>query len=58
MAYQILKQYMPGQESVYVGAVGEEDQLEIYSTIKEAEDRKKKLETANPDRKFKIVETE
>lgn len=58
MKYQILKQYVPGYDSIWVGAIGEEDQLEIFDTLKEAQTRKAQLENLNPDRKFKIVEVQ
>lgn len=56
MTYQILKQYLPGYDSVWVGAIGEEDQIETFNTIEEAETRLAELQELNPDRKFKIVE--
>lgn len=58
MKYQILKQYTPGIDTIYVGSIGSEDQLEIFDTLQQAEDRKNQLEILNPDRRFKIVEKE
>jgi len=58
MKYQILKQYLPGHDSIYVGSIGEDDELELFDTLEQAEDRKQILEGLNPDRKFKIIEKE
>ena len=58
MKYQILKQYVPGYDSIWVGAIGKDDNLEIFDTLEEAEARKSELESLNPERKFKIVEKE
>lgn len=56
MKYQILRQYLPGKDSIYVGSLSEGDPLEIFNTLQEAENRKKQLEALDPSRKFKIVE--
>lgn len=56
MKYQIYKQYLPGNDSVWVGAISEEDSIEIFDTIEQAEIRLEELKTLNPDRGFKIVE--
>lgn len=56
MKYQILKQYIPGNDSVWVGAIGAEDKLDIFDTLEEAEARLEELKALNPERGFKIVE--
>lgn len=56
MKYQILKQYMPGNDSVWVGSTGQGDPLEIFDTLQQAEVRLLELRELNPDRGFKIVE--
>jgi hypothetical protein len=56
MKYQILKQYIPGNDSVWVGAIGNGDDIEIFDTLQEAEIRLTQLEIEDPTRGFKIVE--
>lgn len=56
MKYQIMKQYIPGNDSVWVGAIGNGDSIEIFDTIEEAEARVAELQSLDPDRGFKIVE--
>ena len=58
MRYQILKQYIPGNNSIWVGAISTEDSIEIFDTLQEAENRMQELIFLNPGREFKIVETE
>lgn len=56
MKYQILKQYLPGNDSVWAGSIGEGDPLEIFDTLEEALVRLEELQNLNPGRGFKIVE--
>lgn len=56
MKYQILKQYVPGKDSVWVGATGNGDGIEIFDTLQEAEARLAQLKAEDPTRGFKIVE--
>lgn len=56
MKYQILKQYVPGNDSVWVGAIGNGDSIEIFDTLEEAETRLAELQAQDPERGFKIVE--
>lgn len=56
MTYQILKQYIPGNDVVWVGAIGNGDSIEIFDTLEEAEARLIQLKAQDPTRGFKIVE--
>jgi hypothetical protein len=56
MEYQILKQYLPGNDNIWVGAISSEDDLELFETLEEAEIRLEELETLDPTRGFKIVQ--
>lgn len=56
MKYQILKQYIPGNDSVWVGAIGNGDSIEIFDTLQEAEAKLIDLKSEDPTRGFKIVE--
>lgn len=58
MKYQILKEYIPGNDKVWVGSIGNEDKLEIFDTLQEAQAKLIELQNLNPDRGFKIVEKE
>lgn len=58
MRYQILKQYLPGNDSVWVGAISEQDTIEIFNTMEEAILKLEELTALNPGRGFKIVEVE
>lgn len=56
MKYQILKQFLPGVDSLWVGAIGNGDSIEVFDTLAKAESRLAKLKAADPTRGFKIVE--
>ena len=58
MKYQILKQYLPGNDKIWVGAISEEDTIEIFNTMEEAILKLEELTALNPGRGFKIVEVE
>lgn len=58
MKYQILKQYIPGVDTVWVGALNPNDSLEVFNTLLEAETRLTQLKKQDPNRGFKIVERE
>lgn len=56
MKYQILKQFIPGNDSIWVGALSAEDNLELFETLEEAEIRLQELKTLDSTRGFKIIE--
>jgi len=56
MKYQILKQYIPGNDKIWVGSLGTNDPLHIFSTLQQAETKMNQLKSADPTRGFKIVE--
>ena len=58
MKYQILKQYIQGNDNIWVGAINEQDTIEIFNTLEEALIKLEELTSLNPDRGFKIVETQ
>jgi hypothetical protein len=58
MKYQILKQFIPGNDSVWVGAIGESDKIEIFDTFSKAETRLAQLQASDPTRGFKIIEVQ
>lgn len=53
-----MKQFLPGNDSVWVGAIGTSDKIEIFDTLSQAETRLAQLQAADPTRGFKIVEVE
>lgn len=56
MRYLILKQFIPGNDQIWVAKLDPNDPEYIYDTIEEAEAKKLELEAADPARGFKIVE--
>lgn len=57
MKYQILMQFIPGNDQIWVSKLGPNDPEYVYDTLEEAEAKKLELEAADPTRGFKIVET-
>ena len=56
MKYRILKQFLPGNDSIWVQSVDESDPVQEFGTIDEAETKKQELESNDSSRAFKIVE--
>ena len=56
MKYLILKQFIPGNDQIWVAKLNESDPIYVYDTIEEAEIKKAELEAADPARGYKIAE--
>lgn len=56
MKYVILKQFIPGNEQIWVEKLDANDPIYEYDTLEEAEVKKEELQLADPTRGFKIVE--
>lgn len=56
MQYLILKQFIPGNDQIWVEKLNADDPVYIYDTLEEAEAKKLELEATDPTRGFKIVE--
>lgn len=55
MKYLILKQFIPGNDQIWVAKLNEADPIYVYNTIEEAEAKKAELEQDDPARGFKIT---
>ena len=55
MKYLILKQFIQGNDQIWVAKLNEADPIYIYNTIEEAEAKKAELEQDDPARGFKIT---
>lgn len=55
MKYLILKQFIPGNDQIWVAKLNEADPIYVYNTIEEAEAKKAELEEDDPARGFKIT---
>lgn len=56
MKYVILKQFIPGNDQIWVEKLDPNDTIYEYDTLQEAEVKKAELQLADPSRGFKIVE--
>jgi len=56
MKYLILKQFIPGNDQIWVAKLNESDPIYVYDTVEEAEIKKAELEAADPTRGYKIAE--
>lgn len=56
MRYKILKQYIPGNDQIWVDKLDPNDEEYYFDTIEEAEAKKLELEASDPNRSFKIIE--
>lgn len=55
MKYMILKQFIPGNDQIWVAKLNDSDPEYIYDTFEEAEAGKAILESEDPSRGFKIT---
>jgi hypothetical protein len=58
MRYKIVKQFIPGNDQIWVDKVDDNDELHYYGTLEEAESKKSELESLDSTRVLKIVEVE
>lgn len=56
MKYQIFKQFIPGNDQIWVAATKQDGELEIFDTLEQAEVRVVELQELNPGTVFKIIE--
>lgn len=56
MQYVILKQFIPGNDQIWVEKLDANDSVYIYDTLEEAILKLKDLQSEDPARNFKIVE--
>ena len=56
MKYLILKQFLPGNDQIWVAKLDEADPVYVYDTIEEAEAKKAELEQDDPARGFRITD--
>ena len=55
MRYLILKQFIPGNDQIWVAKLDTSDPEYVYDTLAEAEVKKAELKAADPSRGYKIV---
>lgn len=58
MKYTIYMQFIPGLDQIWVEKLNPDDPIHSYDTYAEAEVKMAELQAADPDRGYKIVETQ
>lgn len=56
MKHVIMKQFIPGNDQIWVEKLDPNDTEYIYDTLEEAEAKKQELEANDPNRGFKIIQ--
>lgn len=58
MKYTIVKQYIPGNDQIWVSQLDETDQIHQFDTLQEAIIKLAEIQPLDPEREHKIVEVE